>query len=337
MRTVRCAGLLLAAALLTPSCVTRHVSADAASQAYYRTAWPTRDASRTLEEAFRSVKRIQVTGFYETFRFDAEDAVTEAQLRQPATYRRARENFTFDHAKAGTATAVARVERSLRLLTNAHVTRMPDTVVSYFPSPPGAPRFVESVAILRAQSNIILDVPGASQFRVTAADSAADLALLAADLDPAAQREVPLLTVRPGDPARLSWGSFVYVMGYPRGNMMVTSAIVSSPRQGSDNGFLLDGAFNRGISGGPIFAVRGDTGALEWVGVVMAASAQTELRLVPEQRAVDEHGMLLPYDGRLFLEEVRRIDYGITHPVSMTTIARFLRRAGHPLPGTPRS
>jgi hypothetical protein len=324
--------LLLLCALLSGGCATRYVVGAAGPQAYYQTAWPMHDVSRDLESAFRSVKRIQSTGYYDTFRFGIQDSVTREALRLPATYRRALERSTFEHTKAGTATAIARHGRNMRFITNAHVPRMPDTVISYFDAPAGRPRHVESVAILRTQTNIIVGVPGASQFRVTASDSASDLALLGVEVDGSMLPGVPVLRIRAGDPARLSWGSFVYVLGYPRGYMMVTRAIVSNPGQGRDDSFLLDGLFNRGISGGLVLAVRGDTGELEWVGLANAASAQSELVLVPERRTVYEQGILLPYEGRLFVEEIRRIDYGITFTVPMAAIERFLRTAGYPLP-----
>jgi S1-C subfamily serine protease len=189
------------------------------------------------------------------------------------------------------------------------------------------------VAILRARANVILGVPGASQFRVTHADSLVDVALIAVDVDEGLpETALPVLRLRPGDAGRLSWGSFVYVLGYPRGHPMVTRAIVSNPRSGAENSFLLDGLFNRGISGGLVVAVRGDTGQLEWVGVATGASAHVEQVLVPEHRVIDEQGVLLPYTGRLFIEETRRIDYGITFSVPINAVQRFLREAGQPLP-----
>jgi hypothetical protein len=330
-------SVLLAAAVLLAgqaACTSTRYVSGLGSQAYYQTAWPLHDTSRQLEEIFRSVKRVQVTGFYETFQFAPEDRVTRAALRSADTYRRARDRFAFDHAKAGTATAISRVDRALHLMTNAHVTRMQDTVVAYFDSATHNGRFIESVAILRRQSNVIVGVPTASEFRVVASDTVADIALLTVELDPAVpEHAVPALRVRAGDPGRLSWGSFVYVLGYPRGHMMVTRAIVSNPRQATDNSFLLDGLFNRGISGGLVLAVRGETGELEWVGLAMSASAHAELVLAPERRSIDEQGVLLPYQGRLFIEEVRRIDYGITFSVPATAVTRFLRASRMPVPG----
>jgi hypothetical protein len=75
--------------------------------------------------------------------------------------------------------------------------------------------------------------------------------------------------------------------------------------------------------------VRGDSGQLEWVGMASAASAQTEFVLMPEQADVRESGMLLPYEGRLYMEQIMRIDYGITFSVPMTSIRRFLQASGY--------
>jgi hypothetical protein len=329
-------GLLAAALLLgvQPACTSTRYVIGLESQAYYQTAWPLHDTSRQIEEIFLSVKRIHVTGYYETFLFAPEDRVTRGALRNPETYRRARDRFVFDHAKAGTAIAISRVDRAVHLMTNAHVTRMQDTITAYFDSAAHNGRFIESVAILRSKTNVIVGVPTASQFRVAASDTLADLALLRVEVEhDVPEQAVPPLRAPAGDPGRLSWGSFVYVLGYPRGYMMVTRAIVSNPRQSPDNTFLLDGLFNRGISGGLVLAVRGETGALEWVGLATSASANTEVVLAPERRGIDEQGVLLPYQGRLFIEEVRRIDYGITFSVPATAVTRFLRNSRMPVPG----
>jgi hypothetical protein len=327
----------LCCALLLAGCGRPYVTTDHGPQAYYQTAYPAHNTSRDLEQIFRSVKRIQVTGFYETFRFAADDRVTAADLQRPATYAKASERFRFDHAKAGTATVISRTTTGLRLVTNWHVTHLPDTVVAYYERDAGAgPRYVESVAILLSRASNIVGIPGTTEFHTVASDTLQDLALIGVALDGDDPRQqVPVLRVRAGDPGRLAWASFVYVLGYPGGHMMVTRAIVSDPRSGPDRSFLLDGLFNRGISGGLILAVRGDTGELEWVGLATSAAAEREFRLVPEQRTVAEQGILLPYEGRLYTEGVARINYGITYSVSMTAIARFLRGAGHPFAGPP--
>jgi S1-C subfamily serine protease len=326
--------ILLGAVLFPGACARSYVVGERGPQAHYQTAHPLRDTSRELERIFLSVKRIQVTGYYRTYRFAAADSITKNDLQRPATYSRAIEQFTFDHTRAGTATIVSHTGRLLSLITNEHVTRMPDTVFAYFASPGddlarnGTGRLLESVAIRTRQRNVVLGLAEPEAFRIIARDSALDIAVIGVDLKLDDPGDIRVLNVRRGDSSRLVWGSFVYVLGYPRGFPMVTRAIVSDPNRGRDNSFLLDGLFNRGISGGLILAVRGDTEELEWVGMAMAASAQHEFILFPEDGRVEETGMLMPYEGRLHIERVTRIDYGITFSVPMTSIHRFMRRSG---------
>lgn len=326
--------LLICCSLTALACSRSYVLTDRGPQAYYQTGYPVHDTSRDLERIFRSVKRVQVTGYYDTFRFGPDDAITVDDLRHSATFDRASERFSFDHAKSGTATIISRRGNRLTLITNEHVIRLPDTVIVYFGDirdpDGGGPRHVESVSIRTGQTNLVLGLPEIGLFNTAVRDSAADIALITVDVEnPQSLTGVTPLRVRAGNASRLSWGSFVYVLGYPRGYQMLTKGIVSDPNRGRDNGFLLDGLFNRGISGGLILAVRGDSGELEWVGMATAASAHTEFILVPEQADARESGMLLPYDGRLYMEQVTRIDYGITFSVPMTSIRRFLQSSGY--------
>jgi S1-C subfamily serine protease len=311
--------------------VPRYVVGDRGPQAYYQTGFPVHDTSVELERIFRSVVRLQVTGSYTTHRFALRDSITDADLHLRSTYRRATERFSFEHSKSGTAAVIGRTGSTLTLITNDHVQRLPDTLVVYYGSDPAAPanrrgrRYVESVSVLNDRRDLVLGLPEVVSFRVAARDSANDIATVTADLRGGAAADmVPLLRVPAGDASRLAWGSFVYVLGYPRGYRMVTRGIVSDPGRTRDHGFLVDGLFNRGISGGLILAVRGDTGRLEWVGMASGASAQAEHMLMPEQREIEEAGMLLPYEGRLYIERASRIDYGITFSVPMTAIQRFL-------------
>jgi hypothetical protein len=336
MAATRVLPAACALALGVSGCASGVVMTDRGPQAYYQTGYPVHDTSGELERILRSVKRIQVTGFYTTYRFTPDARITEADLADPATLRRAAERYTFDHTKAGTGAITAYDGSRVTLLTNDHVTLLPERVVVLYQDGATAAtrsgaRYVESVSLLTRRINTLIGVRGAGEFRVIERDSLADLALIRAEIAPppigVTAEPIHVLRVPTGDAARLSWGSFVYVLGYPRGLRMVTTAIVSEPRQGRDQEFLLDGLFNRGISGGLILAVRGDTGALEWVGVARAASAEADVLLLPEQRVIDEDGLLLPYEGRLYAERVARINYGITFSVPMPAIRRFMQAA----------
>jgi S1-C subfamily serine protease len=325
--------ILLVACLLTAGCSRQYVQTERGPQAYYQTGFPVHDTSRDLERAFRSIKRIEVTGYYRTYRFSQASGVRITDLRRRDTFSKAEEEFTFDYTKSGTAAIVSATSSRMALLTNDHVIDFPDTIIQYF-SDSAEPtvldiggQIIESVSVKINQVNLMYDVIGFYQFQVLVRDSQRDIALLGTD---AIEKDSPgrffTLQFQPGDPTRLSWGSFVYILGYPRGYKMVTRGIVSDPNRDRQGSFLLDGLFNRGISGGVILAVRGDTGGLEWVGMARAGSSQSELLLTPESRKVDEHGILLPYEGKLYVERKPRIDYGITISVPMTSIQDFFNR-----------
>jgi hypothetical protein len=320
------------------SCSRPFVVTERGPQAYYQTGYPIRDTSGELERILHSVKRTQTTGYYETFRFALADSITVPDIRQRATYRRATERFTFDHIKTGTATIVSAGAGRAVLMTNEHVTSLPDTIIVYhIDQPPGAAparprRYIESVSVLMDERFLVVGLPDARPFTVLARDTSADVAILSVDLSDAVNpTAVQVLPIPAGDGSRLGWGSFVYVFGYPRGFQMVTRGIVSEPNRSRDHGFLLDGLFNRGISGGLIVAVRGDTNELEWVGLATSASGETDYMLLPEARAIEEENVTLPYEGRLYLRRTSRIDYGITFTVPVAAVQRLLRQAGIPI------
>lgn len=321
--------VLLCILALATACTRQYLVGDTGPQAYYQTGFPIRDTSADLARIAESIHRIGVTSYYTTYRFSREDSVTDAVVRNPAVLARARERYTFDHSKAGTASVLAADSRGVTFITNHHVTRTPDTLIVMFGSgrASGGPSgVVESISIRTMQRSYVFGLPEARPFRVVAKDSAQDLALIRADLPGADRRPgIRVLRTSLGDASQLAWGSFVYVIGYPKGYRMVTRGIVSDPGYAGGDSFLLDGLFNRGISGGLILAVRGDTGVLEWVGIATSTAAQTEYLLLPESRDSAEEGLLLPYEGRLYMELATRIEYGVTFPVSAGAIRGFLQ------------
>lgn len=304
---------------------------DRGPQAYYQTGYPVQDMSRELERIFRSVKRVNVTGHYEIFIFSPESRITDADINKPETYNKAVETLSFTNTKAGTAVIVASTLTETALITNNHVIEFPDTIIGYYKDPDqrrrrSAPRYIEQISIKRSQINLIYDMPQFGAFDVLANDKPNDIALIGvkhgSDNVPVG---VPTLRIPGGDPSKLSWGSFTYILGYPKGFKMVTRGIVSDPNRDRRGSFLLDALFNEGISGGLILAVRGETGELEWIGLARAGSASTEMIISPPDVDPEELDFLRPYLGDLFIVPTQRIEYGITFPVSMKTIQQFFR------------
>ncbi|MGH2392330.1 MAG: S1 family peptidase [Candidatus Limnocylindria bacterium] len=336
-RLARSAVRFVLVSVLLPSCAPRQIIVERAPQAYYQTAFPLLDASRQLERIHESVKRVHFTAEYQTFVFTKEAGVTSADnLLSPAVLALAVDTLIEVQSKSGTASILARARRGMALLTNQHVVHYPAVRIQYFDERPArvrsrsTPRHVASVAIRTQDRGTLPDHPNLGRFEVLVRDSVNDLALLEVrfreDSDTAAFDAMP---VAPGDPERLSWGSFVYVIGYPRGYPMVTFGIISDPNRDRTGSFLTNGLWNEGISGGAILAVRGDTGRLEWVGIARAGAGAAEIRLQPlAGETADELDLPLVYEGPLFVESVLRIQYGITFSVPMTLIRSFVSDNG---------
>lgn len=325
-------GAALVAGLAGTGCV-RYLTVEGGPQAYYQTAFPGHDVSGHLEEAFRAVKRIRVTGVYDHYRFSPEAAPLEGDPLGPNVLARAVDTFTNSTSREASAAQIARAGRRVTLLTNHHATHFPDTVVEYVetagrtpPAPPGRRR-IDRISVRRAQYNLVMDRAGIQPFDILARDVQSDLALIGASYPIGTEgRVLSVLQVQVGDADRLSWGSFVYVLGHPGGYPMVTRGIVSDPRREATASFLIDGLWNEGISGGPILAVRGQDGSLEWVGIARAAAGRLEHRLTPDPESIQALDQRQLYEGRIYLEEIQRILYGISLSVPMTTIREFINR-----------
>jgi hypothetical protein len=319
----------------TQGCRSGYVMTDRGEQAYYQTGFPVQDTSRDITRIFESVRRLNVVGYYNTWVFDEEARVTDRDIRNADTYTRAAAQFSYSQAKAGTATIISRNEDHLILITNDHVVTYPDTVIFYYESDGrttsgrtrSPEKFIERISVRVNQINMIYDMPRFGPFEVVARDPVQDIALIAIKIPRDEElRRISVMDVNVGDPGKLVWGSFVYVLGYPKGYKMVSPAIVSDPGRDRQDGFVIDGQFNEGISGGLILAVRGDTGQMEWVGMVRAASASSKIVLVPEEMNIEDYAFNQAYTGNIYLDVISQIEYGITLPVSVRAIQNFLRR-----------
>lgn len=311
----------------------RAVLVERGPQAYYQTAYPVHDTSEDLERLFLSVKQVMFTADYRTYTFAREAGVTEAAIRAGGFEARADSTYSESVTKSGTATVVARAGSRVSLLSTDHVAHFPEVRIQYWEDDPPGPRpgrgerRVSSVSVRTSRHGTLLPPTGTTPLRVAARADADDVALLETTLSQASDTvQFPAVHVPPGDARRLSWGSFVYVVGYPRSNPMVTRAIVSDPDRDRRGGFVTDGLWNEGISGGLILAVRGDTGRMEIVGMARAGVGEREWQLRPDTVALGDEMETRLYDGRIFVRSTLRIRYGITLPVSMTVIQEFLRR-----------
>ncbi|MEX2528040.1 MAG: serine protease [Gemmatimonadota bacterium] len=303
-------------------------------QAYYQTTHPLHDFSHELEGVFRSLKRITLTADYRIYDFPLDAGVNQGNLGDPSTLALAADSILDTRSKSGTAVVLARTPQGVLLLTNFHVAHYPLLQLQYFDDGTGGAgiprtqRPVASASIRFGQRGYLADHPNLGPFQIVASDSAVDLAILEVRLGQGLDfQSFAPIPVDIGNSRRLSWGSFVIVAGYPRGYPLATRGMVSDPNRDGAGGFLTDGLWNEGVSGGVILGVRGETGRMEWVGVARAGAGAQEVRVLPRlDDTLHEPGLVFRYEGPLLVESLVRLQYGITFSVPMATVRDFVGR-----------
>ena len=272
-----------------------------------------------IKSAISSIKMINCIGHYKNYSysdqngFSSIDSVFEKRLAKSVSI----DNRT----SSGTATLVYKDNIKIAIMTCAHVVDYPETTITYF-DPSG---HIEDISIRQSLKIYIPDY-GNDYFEILAMDSENDVVLLGKKYQNDDPITFHLLEFPPGKNKNLQWGSISYLIGYPKGKLMITRGLVSlSPKDPRGN-FVMDTNFNRGFSGGLAFAFKDGINNMEWIGMSHSASADYHTFLVPEPLPL---GQTLdpnqPYSGAIYAKKSASINYGITHILSSDEILRFIR------------
>lgn len=276
-----------------------------------------------IKEVFDSVVRIQNNVIYRTYQFYTDEMV-KSEIQGQDLREISVESYLDDQSTAGTAIVISDTRGKYALLTASHTVFYPDTIWHYSEnnSDSGDP-YVEAVSIKQTVNYYVILDRGIIKLELALNDSNRDLAIMTNSI-PDENNLMTALELPLGNSERLDWGDMIYAFGYPKGAKMITMGIVSR----SDHpirSILIDASFNRGFSGGAIFAVRNDGSGLEWMGVVTSALGENETYLVPEGVEEREFNPESPYTGDLYVRSTPRINYGITNAVAIKEIMEFFR------------
>lgn len=319
------AFLLTVIGFLTLSaCTTTEMTfVDITDESMYRSHTQSENLTNQISKNFRSVKRIQSTVFYRTYQYDIENPPLESELRGTDFSELAVQTISDNHSSAGTALVLAKTPERVGLLTAAHVVNYPDTVWHHVRGYEGSNRPVEAISVKENMSYYIFGQEQIGSFELVVSDNYRDLAFLSTRLGTGVNSDIVPLSSRPGDSEKLDWADLVYAMGYPKGYQVVTTGIVSQHLTPRRQGFIIDASFNRGFSGGVVFAIRNDRTELEWVGILTSAAAEVEYLLTPGYIPDEEYDPDIEYTGSIYVQRIPRINYGITHAVGIGEIRDF--------------
>ncbi len=284
----------------------------------YNSAPPAQGASAQLDKISQSIYRLNVIAFYESTTFNRNTHMTLENFKKGNADKYAASYTVSNQSVLGTASVVYVDNDKAALLTCAHVVNFPDTVLTYFPDSSG---IIRNVAIKLKQKSYVVGLKNAN-VHILVTDDEHDIALLKATIQP--DENVRVMPFPIGKSSELDWGTFVYVMGFPKGHKMVESGIVSKSKKNKNGFFLTNAIFNRGISGGPVFAIRGSS-HFEWVGIASSSSVSDIFYLEPNINKADAYSKSEPYKGELLINNKKMINYGVTFSVPMKEIVRFVK------------
>jgi hypothetical protein len=292
----------------------------------YDSEFPVKPTSDGLDEIMSSVKLISTIAFYESFEFDVTSQLKVSDINEDNIKQVSISKYHFNQPATGTATVIYNANRMVGLLTCAHIVHFADTLIAYHRNPDGQEtEFVQSMAFKIRQNINIVDFLLGNDFEILAMDKKNDIALIGKHLKIDTPFTIPVFKFPRGKSSELRWGTFLYVLGFPRGEKLVTRAIVSQPPDIEDDSFVIDAVFNRGFSGGIVIAIRDGVPNFELVGMAKSVPAETKLYLAPEKSyKILEASPQLSYSDNIRVNTYENIFYGITYVVTAESIGRFI-------------
>ena len=290
----------------------------------YDSEFPSMSVSDELSYISKTVKKLDVLAFYATYYFPPDSYITQNSINDSILKAYSNSIIITHESVSGTASVIYKTQELIGLLTCAHVIDFKDSIFSFYQNKSNQ---IHTISIKIKQQNHVSGLPSGNSLEIAAINKEKDVALL---MQKVAQgfndhnENINTLVYPLGSIRDLQWGSVVYIMGYPRGNLMVTRAIVSLNDKMKTGMFVTDALYNHGISGGPVFAIRDGAPNFELVGIASSASAEEYKTIVPEADVANINKISTPYTGDIFVDNNKLISYGITYSVSIDEIVTFI-------------
>lgn len=286
----------------------------------YDSEYPTKSISKELSYISKTVKKLDVLAFYSNHYFPIDSNIN-ANMINDSIFNIYSDNASITHESvSGTASVIYASNGIIGLLTCAHIIDFKDTVFTYHKT---GGQSLRSVSIKIRQQNHVSSLESGEPIEIIAVDKKMDIALLMKKAIPFDQI-TQVLNLPIGNIKDLQWGSLVYIMGFPHGNLMVTRAISSINNKMKTGIFVTDALYNHGISGSPVFAIRDGVPNFELIGMATSAAAQETNILVSDDNIEILSKQKNLYTGDIFIDNTKLISYGVTYSVAINEIVTFI-------------
>ena len=271
-----------------------------------------------FDELQKSILKITCSAYYQNYFYLYPDSSSqESQLYY--------ENIT-SNSVAGTGLLLYQDLHRQVLLSCYHVFNFKDTIKTYYLDKDKQPtKFLNSLSIKTGQKILVFHKNGkTSDSKIISIDESNDIALIETTVGDVLLSEFPFRGSFK-NAKKIKLGQEAYLLGFPKGFFMVTRGLVSpSPFK---NKFIVDAPFNRGFSGGIVITFTDNELYYQYIGMANSIAFSSEPVLTPrnEPTILDQY-QNLPYDGDIYVKELKLINYGITFAVKSNVIIDFLDR-----------
>lgn len=273
----------------------------------------------TINKISPSILKLDVLVFYKSWYFEEEtlmqlDAIDFNNIDDECDF-----SEITSESVSGTAIVLMSNAYLCGIITCAHVVDYPDTIYTYHDV---NNTIIRSVSIKQEQNIYESGRSLENKIEIIAMDSKSDLALLKKSI---AANEVipPVFSLKTGRAEALNWGSKIYVLGYPRGKLMITDGIVSVDKSIKKR-FISDALFNKGISGSPVFGLQEGSSDYVWLGMASSAASQNINFLEPIESSKNFNNLQVKVNEGAIINNIQLINYGLTYSISMEEIITFV-------------
>jgi len=274
-----------------------------------------------LSELERSSIKITATCYYRNTYYAYPDKNKDSLALESLVIRK---NIT-SNSVAGTGLILLQRPHKQLVLTCNHVFDFDDSLKTYYyDKERNQTSHLSSLAIKSGQSIYAYHHNGTrSEAQIVAVDEKNDLALIEC-----AKIEIMFTELQfQGKFANtdfLKLGQEVYLLGFPKGFFIVTKGLASPST--FKNKFLVDAMFNRGFSGGIVISFSEQEPGYQYVGMANSIAYSSENILAPaDEPQVLEQYNNIPYQGEIYVKELKLINYGLTFVIKSNVIVEFLK------------
>lgn len=284
------------------------------------------ETNNRLDNLVTSVKMINCLVYYESFLFRLDSKLTRSKIKNTDLRALAATSNHSTETASGTATIIYSEKGKVALLTSAHILNFPDTLISYYNDENNVSnKFIESISIKIRQTNLLPEYTQSNEVKILSLDPENDIALVGKEVSSLNAKKYLPFGLIPGNTNELSWGTKVYIIGYPLNNKMITTGLVSPSQKDKKSYFFVDAVFNRGFSGGIVLAIRDGAPNFELVGMVKSGTVHRDFILRPNTDSPNFiYNPQSNYTGEVLVKEKADIKYGVTKIMTIETILEFM-------------